>query len=260
MGVIKLSNMKDLWNANLYDVKHSFVSKYGDTLVELLKPKKGEKILDLGCGTGDLAKQLYDCEADMIGVDKSENMVTQARKKYPNIKFDICDATELCFHNEFDAVFSNATIHWIKKPQQALHCIFNSLKPGGRFIAEFGGKGNVQSITDEIRKQFKRLNLEFKDEQFPWYFPSIGEYTSLMEKVGFKVTFAQHFDRPTLLDGENGLSNWIEMFCMDIFKHVNEDNKTDMIKNAEINLRNILYQDNHWIADYKRIRVVGVKA
>lgn len=251
---------KDTWNAQLYDIKHSFVSMYGDTLVELLDPKQGERILDLGCGTGDLAKKLYDLKTDIIGVDKSDHMVTQARQKYPNIKFSVCDATVLSYDHEFDAVFSNAAIHWIKQPKQALHCIFNSLKPGGRFIAEFGGKGNVQSITDEIRKQFKRLDLEFKEEQFPWYFPSIGEYSSLMEAVGFKVTFAQHYDRPTQLDGDHGLSNWIEMFCMDILKHVDEDSKDKIIRNAEKNLIDILYKDGNWIADYKRIRVIGLKA
>ncbi|WP_445661496.1 class I SAM-dependent methyltransferase [Bacillus sp. FSL K6-3431] len=250
---------RDTWNANLYDIKHSFVSKYGDTLVDLLDPKKGEKILDLGCGTGDLAKKLYDFEVNIIGVDKSENMVTQAMQKYPHIKFAVCDATELEYDSEFEAVFSNATLHWIKKPKQALHCIFNSLKPGGRFIAEFGGKGNVQSITDEISKQFKCLDLEYKEEQFPWYFPSIGEYSSLMEEVGFKVTFAQHFDRPTPLDGDHGLSNWIEMFCMDIFNDVDEYSKNRIIMNVEKKLKDILYQEGNWIADYKRIRVIGIK-
>ena len=111
------------------------------------------------------------------------------------------DATDLDYHNEFDAVFSNATLHWVKPPIQALHCIFKSLKQGGRFVAEFGGKGNVQTITDEIIKQIKEAGFEFKKEQFPWFYPSIAEYSSLMEETGFRVTFAQHFDRPTPFGG-----------------------------------------------------------
>lgn len=250
---------KDKWNANLYDSKHSFVSKFGNQLIELLAPEKGEKILDLGCGTGDLAKKLYDLNVDVVGVDKSKNMVIQAKNKYSDITFIVQDATALEFNNEFDAVFSNATLHWVKTPKQALSCIYNSLKPGGRFIAEFGGKGNVQIITDEIINQFKKVGFGFTMEQFPWYYPSIGEYSSLMERVGFRVTYAQHFDRPTPLDGDNGLKNWIEMFCSDMFEGIDKDIKDYIIRKVETNLRDVLYHEGNWIADYKRIQVIGVK-
>ena len=255
----KTKGAKDSWNANLYDIKHSFVSKYGNSLVELLDPKQGQKILDLGCGTGDLAQKLYNLGVNIAGIDKSENMVTQARSKYPNIKFMVQDATELDYHNEFDAVFSNATLHWVKPPIQALRCIFKSLKQGGRFVAEFGGKGNVQTITDEIIKQIKEAGFEFNKEQFPWFYPSIAEYSSLMEETGFRVTFAQHFDRPTHLEGDTGLKNWIDMFGDQLFDGIPENRKNDIITNVENNLKEILYKDGKWIADYKRIRVIGVK-
>ncbi|HWO97251.1 MAG TPA: class I SAM-dependent methyltransferase [Bacillus sp. (in: firmicutes)] len=255
----KVQNVKDNWNPNLYDINHSFVSKYGDNLVELLAPKEGEKILDLGCGTGDLAKKLYDCKVDVLGIDKSNNMIMQAMSKYPYIEFLVQDATELVYKNIFDAVFSNATLHWVKPPGQALDCIYKSLKKGGRFIAEFGGKGNVQAITDEIITQIKEAGFEYKEDQFPWYYPSIGEYSSLMEEIGFQVMFAQHYDRPTPLDGENGLKNWIEMFGSDMFKGIAEDRKNYIITKVEKNLKEILYKDGHWTADYKRIRVMGVK-
>lgn len=255
----KVQTVKDSWNANLYDVKHSFVSKYGDSLVELLDPREGEKILDLGCGTGDLAKKLYDSKVDVIGIDKSENMVEQAMNKYPDIEFAVRDATELIYTNMFDAVFSNATLHWVKPPEQALDCVYKSLKQGGRFIAEFGGKGNVQIITDEIIAQIKNAGFEYEDEQFPWYYPSIGQYTSLMEKVGFKVTFAQHYDRPTPLDGENGLRNWIEMFGSPMFVGISEESKDYIVTNVEKSLKDVLCKNGNWVADYKRIRVIGVK-
>ncbi|MBS4200796.1 methyltransferase domain-containing protein [Bacillus sp. FJAT-49732] len=254
-----VKSINDSWNAKLYDNKHSFVSMYGDHLVELLAPTKGEKILDLGCGTGDLAKKLYDSGIDVVGVDKSENMVHFARKKYPHIPFIIGDATELNYINEYDAVFSNATLHWVKPPSQALYCIYKSLKQGGRFVAEFGGKGNIQVITNEIINQLKIVGFENNIEKFPWYFPSIGEYSSLMEEIGFKVTFAQHFDRPTPLEGDNGLQNWIEMFANDMFDGIPNDQKKVMLKNVENNVRDILYHDGNWIADYKRIRVIGIK-
>lgn len=190
MDTIKSTN--DSWNAKLYDNKHSFVSKYGSNLVELLTPKQGEKVLDLGCGTGDLANTFYAYGVEIIGVDKSENMVEQAIRKYPHIKFRVQNATELDYHKEFDAVFSNAALHWVQQPIQALHGIYQCLKKSGRFVAEFGGKGNVQTITDEIIDQIKVAGFDFKKEQFPWFYPSIAEYSTLMEDVGFRVTFAQH--------------------------------------------------------------------
>jgi len=250
---------KDYWNADLYDTNHSFVSKYGDHLIELLAPKAGEQILDLGCGTGDLAKRLYDYGTDVVGVDKSGNMITQAKSKYPDVKFHVQDVTELKYKEEFDAVFSNATLHWVKSPKQALNCIYESLKPDGRFIAEFGGRGNVKIITDEITYQLQAAGFDYQKEQFPWYFPSIGEYSSLMEEVGFKVSFAQHYDRPTALHGNDGLSNWIEMFSSDLFSGIVEERKDDIITKVESNLKSLLYKEGEWIADYKRIRVFGVK-
>ncbi|WLR52505.1 methyltransferase domain-containing protein [Bacillus tianshenii] len=252
-------NVKDIWDAGLYDESHSFVSKFGNDLVELLAPTTGEQILDLGCGTGDLANTIYDYEADVKGVDKSANMVKEASKKFPHIKFEVEDVLELEYKKEFDAVFSNATLHWVKEAKQALRCIYSSLKSGGRFVAEFGGKGNVQIITNEIVNQLKLAGIEYTSEQFPWYFPSIGEYSSLMEETGFRVTFAQHFDRPTPLEGNNGLKNWIEMFAGNMFEDKSEATKEQVIKNVENNLRDILFIDGRWIADYKRIRVVGMK-
>jgi len=251
--------VKDSWNAKLYDHNHSFVSKYGSPLIELLAPTKGESILDLGCGTGDLANQIYEYGVNIIGMDQSQNMINQALKKYPHLSFNVEDVLEMEYQNQFDAVFSNATLHWIKKPKQALQGIFHSLKFGGRFVAEFGGLGNVQTITDEIIHQLKCEGMEYTSDQFPWYFPSIGEYAALMEEVGFYVPFAQHYDRPTPLDGENGLRNWIEMFAGNILVNQSEGTKERIMTNVEKNLRNTLYKDGQWVADYKRIVVVGMK-
>jgi ubiquinone/menaquinone biosynthesis C-methylase UbiE len=250
---------EDSWNANLYDEKHSFVSHFGGDLVELLAPQTGEKILDLGCGTGDLANKLNQLGVHIIGVDKSENMVQQAQKKYPALTFKVQDAVNLGYSNEFDAVFSNATLHWVKAPQPALQSIYHALKPGGRFVAEFGGKGNVQKITDEIINQLGVQGISFKTEHFPWYYPSIGQYSTLMEQAGFRVTHAQHFDRPTPLIGENGLRNWMEMFAFSMFEGIPTETKELILTQVENNLRDVLFHNGEWIADYKRIRVVGIK-
>lgn len=255
----KKQNMKDIWNPSLYDTKHSFVSNYGSDLIELLDPKPDEKILDLGCGTGDLTNKLYHKKVNVIGIDNSKNMIMQAKGKFPKINFFVRDATNLEYNNEFDAVFSNAALHWIKAPEQVLKGIYRGLKQGGRFVAEFGGKGNVQAITDEMINQMTEAGFNYDMEQFLWYFPSIGEYSTLMEKVGFKVIFAQHFDRPTPLEGDNGLRNWIEMFFSNIFKGINENQKKDIITKTEDNLKKKLYHEGNWIADYKRIRLIGIK-
>jgi ubiquinone/menaquinone biosynthesis C-methylase UbiE len=210
------------WNAKLYDGKHSFVSKYGEELINMLAPMKGERILDLGCGTGDLAYKLDLLGVDVVGIDMSASMIEQALSKYPNIKFETRDATELQYMETFDAVFSNATLHWVKPPKEVLQGIYRALKLGGRFVAEFGGKDNVKIITDEIMTQSKNVGIDSNMERFPWYFPSIAEYTTLMEEAGFRVTFANHFDRNTPLTGEDGLKNWIEMFAGGMFKGVTD--------------------------------------
>ncbi|MCL6587367.1 MAG: methyltransferase domain-containing protein [Anoxybacillus sp.] len=250
---------RDHWNTELYDEKHSFVSKYGEDLVELLAPKQGEAILDVGCGTGDLAYKLYERGVNVTGIDQSEKMINQAKKKYPFIAFELQNVVHLSYENAFDAIFSNAVLHWVKQPKEALSCMYLALKRNGRFVAEFGGKGNVQLIVDELIKQLKAFEVDNVEEKIPWYFPSIGEYATLMEEVGFRVVFAQHFDRPTPLEGERGLVNWLHMFAVSMFEGVDEKIKEEIVVNVENSLRNILFQENRWFADYKRIRVIGIK-
>lgn len=249
----------DNWNAELYDTKHKFVSEYGNSLIGLLSPQPSENILDLGCGTGDLSYKIGESGAHIVGIDQSENMIRQASSKYPDIAFDVQNAAKLPYTNQFDAVFSNAVLHWIKEPGAALEGVFRSLKQGGRFVAEFGGKGNVELITSSLIQQITETGFEFSPEQFPWYYPSIGEYTALMEKSGFYVTFAMHFDRPTPLEGEDGLKNWIRMFCTQLLEGIPEQETEMIIANTEKQLKGSLWKNGHWIADYKRIRVIGIK-
>ncbi|MCM2677300.1 class I SAM-dependent methyltransferase [Alkalicoccobacillus plakortidis] len=254
-----MTQKQDTWNATLYDASHSFVSSFGTALIDLLNPQKGEHILDLGCGTGDLAALLDQSGVSAVGVDKSEAMVEQARSKYPTLAFDVKDATNLGFYNEFDAVFSNATLHWVKPPEQALSNIYASLKSGGRFVAEFGGKGNVKQMTDELMKQLDQQGAPNSQERFPWYYPSIGEYTTLMEQAGFRVIFAQHFDRPTPLEGQDGLRNWISMFGSSFLEGLSISEQDIVISNTESALKERLYKEGQWVADYKRIRTIGIK-
>lgn len=247
------------WNAELYDKEHSFVSNYGMELIHLLSPKTGEKILDVGCGTGDLAYQISQAGAEVVGIDSAASMIQQARLKYPALKFEVADARKMQFINRFDAVFSNAALHWMQPPDAVLNSIWLALKPGGRFIAEFGGKNNVGTITMAITSAARELNCLLSMQDSPWYLPSIGEYTALMEENGFTVSYAFYFDRPTKLNGVDGLKSWIAMFCSNWLSDIPEDVRDLIIEKAEATLKPLLLHEGRWVADYKRLRVVGVK-
>ena len=246
------------WNAALYDQKHAFVFEYGKGLLALLDPQAGEKILDLGCGTGHLAREIAEAGAQVVGIDSSPQMVEQARKAYPDIEFLVADARDFSFPYQFDAVFSNATLHWIPEAEQVVARISAALRPGARFVAEFGGKGNVASIVDALQEATAEVaGITVKAG---WYYPSIGEYAPLLEKYGLAVRNATLFDRPTKLEeGEKGLRNWITMFCQDLLRPVPADVRPQVIERVEAMLRPKLFRDGNWFADYRRLRVVAYK-
>ncbi|MFB8790963.1 MAG: methyltransferase domain-containing protein [Potamolinea sp.] len=248
------------WDAELYDNQHSFVSNFGTNLVELLSPQPGEYILDLGCGTGHLTEKIANFGVEVLGIDSAGSMINQARNHYPSLKFELADATNLQFTEEFDAVFSNAVLHWIKQPEKVIAGIYRALKPGGRFVAEFGGKGNVQKIVAAIYNVMNAAGYPIEESGNPWYFPSIGEYGTLLEKQGFELTLASLFERPTVLDDpEKGMHNWIKMFANQFLTVLPDDKPNDILADIEKQLRPDLYQDGTWFADYKRIRVIAKK-
>lgn len=248
------------WKSALYESKHSFVWQYGAECLELLSPQQDDRILDLGCGTGQLTQEIATHGAIVIGIDQAPTMIAQARHNYPNLQFEVADATDFHFEEPFDAIFSNATLHWIKQPERVIACIWKALKPGGRFVAEFGGKGNIKTVTAAIDKTLEAAGYPVKPELNPWYFPSLGEYTTLLEKQGFSVTYATLFDRPTRLeDGEKGLQNWLDMFANPFLQQIPVNQRRNVIQMIEHQLRPELYQDETWFVDYKRIRVVAWK-
>jgi trans-aconitate 2-methyltransferase len=253
-------NSKDRWNATLYENKHSFVWQYGTDLIDLLSPRTGEKILDLGCGTGQLTDIIAATGAEVVGIDRSPAMIAKAKENYPDIQFLVADGANFSFPEPFDAIFSNAALHWIKPPEAAIACIWQALKADGRFIAEFGGKGNVEQIIAAIDLALKKSGCQLQSELNPWYFASIGEYATLLEQQGFEVTHASLLARPTkLAGGEMGLRNWLEMFASSLLSIVSPSTKVDIMTEIEKQLRSILYRDGSWVADYKRIRVVATK-
>lgn len=250
---------KSQWNAQLYDDKHSFVWKRASGLIELLDAKPGERILDLGCGTGHLTAQIAATGAEVAGIDASPNMIQQARAKYPALKFEVMDARNPNFPQPFDAVFSNATLHWIKEPSLVVAGIAKSLRLGGRFVAEFGGRGNVRRLAEAVTRAWSNLGLPGSVPN-PWYYPSIAEYAGLLEQYGLEVTYAALFDRPTPLeDGERGLRAFLEMFGGAFLEPLSSEERQNLIAAVEQETRPHLWRDDQWVMDYRRLRVVAGK-
>ena len=247
------------WDAELYDEKHSFVWKMAAGLLELLEAKSGERILDVGCGTGHLTAKIAANGAQVTGVDRSPEMIQEARAAYPALRFEVMDARQLTFSDKFDAVFSNATLHWIKEPHRAVESIARVLRPGGRFVAEFGGKGNVARVMAAVERAWPKTGLPLPVPN-PWYYPSLAEYASLLEKHGLEVTYGLLFDRPTPLeDGERGLLNWLEMFDGALVDKLSEEQRERLLEEIQREARAVLSGDGRWVLDYRRLRVVAKK-
>jgi len=250
---------ENTWNTSLYENKHGFVWQYGESLLELLSPQPGERILDLGCGTGQLTEKIAIAGADIIGIDSAATMIEKAKQNYPQLKFNLADARDFQFQQPFDAVFSNAVLHWILEAEAAIYCICKALKPGGRFIAEFGGKGNIKAIATSLANAFNHLGYSVP-QTANWYFPSISEYTTLLEQAGLEVTYAVLFNRPTPLEGGDlGMRNWIQMFASRFLAELTTEQQMHVLELVEQQLKPTLYRDEKWWADYRRIRVVAIK-
>lgn len=247
------------WDADLYSARHNFVFKYGEDLIGWLAPKAGERILDVGCGTGELTNELSIYGAAIIGIDASEQMINKAQEQFPNIQFFVKDAANFSFDEPFDAAFSNATLHWINDQLQALQCVYNSLKMGGRFVFEMGGRHNIESIHTAVKKAMEERGLQNKIPTVSNYFPSVAEQTALLEKTGFTVTDVAYFKRPTRLQGADGMRNWIVQFCTFFFTQISTEEKEKIINRAVEMLQTTNYKNGTWYADYVRLRVKAIK-
>jgi SAM-dependent methyltransferase len=243
------------WDAEQYEGKYSWVWRLGAGVVEWLAPKPGERILDVGCGTGQLTAEIAKLGAQVVGLDSSVTMIGQARQNYPGLTFALGDAANFHFEEPFDAVFSNAALHWVKQADEAAESIARALKPGGRFVAEFGGHGNTGSILRALRAA---LGPE-SDARCPWYYPSVAEYAAVLERHGLEVRHAELFDRPTPLEGENGMDDWLRMFCDSYFKGMPADETLAKRRNVAGILRAERYRDGVWTVDYRRLRVLALK-
>lgn len=248
------------WDGSDYDTTCGFVHDAASDLVDVLDPQPGERILDLGCGTGHLTEVIRERGATAVGIDSADSMITEAREQYPDCEFVHADARSYEPVHRFDAVFSNAALHWIPEADQdaLLDTVADALEPGGRFVAECGGVGNVAAIRAAVDDALAERG---SDSDNPWYFRSIGEYASRLETHGFEVRMAELFDRPTTLEhGDDGLREWLDMFGDPVFSPLSEPEKEAVVRDVENALRDELFRDGSWVADYRRLRFVAVKA
>lgn len=223
--------------------------------MDLLAPKPGEKILDLGCGDGVLTKKLVDLGCEVVAVDSSVPQIEAARKLGLNAY--AISGEDLQYEEEFDAVFSNAVLHWIKRADAMLAAVYRSLKPGGRFVAECGGQDCVRKIQTALVQALDHRGID-GEARVPWYFPTLGDYATRLEGAGFRIDSIALIPRPTPLPGD--IIGWLETFALNFFQGFSDEERRDYLQEV----RNILEPqlrdaDGTWVADYVRLRFAATK-
>jgi trans-aconitate methyltransferase len=243
------------WCPDNYATHASFVSSFGVSVVDLLAVRPGERILDLGCGEGALAEKLRSLGAEVVGVDSSAAMVEATRAK--GISAYVMSGDALTFTEEFDAVFSNAALHWIPNYRDVVRGVSAALKPGGRFVGEFGGDGNIKCIVSAIERVMDR-NPDFGGFENPWFFPSADSYAHALREGGFHVELSETFPRPTPLT--TGLQPWLKIFADHVIAKLSEDQVTRFLDAVENLVRPSLFTTGGgWVADYVRLRFSATK-
>jgi SAM-dependent methyltransferase len=241
------------WSASSYDAHARFVSDLSGEVMAWLDPQPGERILDLGCGDGVLTAALQELGATVTGVDTSQGFVAATLAR--GVDARLMDGQRLDFAAEFDAVFSNAALHWMRDAAGVLRGVRSALKPGGRFVAEFGGHGNVAAIVTAMRAVGQRRGGDI-ESACPWYFPAPGIYSDLLEAEGFTVRRIGLFPRPTALP--TGMAAWLKLFRQPFFAQFGADEDAALAEAVELLRPSLCDARGNWTADYVRLRVEAV--
>ena len=241
------------WNTEAYAANGRFVATLASDVVALLNPQPGEEILDLGCGDGALTEQLASTGAVVTGVDSSPTMIAAARKR--SLHVEQHDATTLPFNHQFDAVFSNAALHWItgvSGQESMLAGVHRALRHGGRFVAEMGGHGNIAAIRTALQATLASFHINAEEAAASFY-PSPAIYCRLLKAAGFTIRSVDLIPRPTPLP--NGMEAWLNTFRNGVLDRLNPHDRDAVVSNTISLLKPILCDaDGNWIADYIRLR------
>jgi SAM-dependent methyltransferase len=244
------------WDPDRYARNARFVADLGAPVVELLAPKPGERILDLGCGDGPLTAKLVEMGCDVVGVDASALQIEAARKI--GLNAHVMNGENLTFKNEFDAVFSNAALHWMRSaPDKVIAGVHRALKAGGRFVAECGGYGCVAKIKKALVDALNRRGVD-GESATPWYFPTVEDYSQRLVKGGFAIKYIALIPRPTPLPGD--VTAWLETFAESFTNSLQPANRPAFLAEVQEGLRPQLCDaDGKWTADYVRLRFSAQK-
>jgi trans-aconitate methyltransferase len=244
------------WDPQQYEQNARFVSDLGAPVLELLAPQPGERILDLGCGDGVLTAKLAALGCAVVGVDGSAAQVEAT--KLLGLEAHVMDGERLTFDREFDAVFSNAALHWMRNADAVIDGVRRALRTGGRFVAEMGGYGCVQKIRRALRAGLERRGMDGSAAD-PWYFPNVEEYSTRLTGAGFSIDFIALIPRPTPLPGD--VAGWLETFAQNFSARLPETERAAYIAEVQNALRPELCDANgKWTADYVRLRFAATKS
>ncbi|WP_340108592.1 class I SAM-dependent methyltransferase [Pikeienuella sp. HZG-20] len=245
---------EDHWSASRYEANARFVTDLAGPVVALLDPQPGERILDLGCGDGPLTRALAERGCDMVGIDASADMVAGARAR--GVAAEVMDAHALPFVREFDAVFSNAALHWMTQPEKVIAGVARALRPGGRFVAEQGGLGNIAAIRTALIAVLGEEGVQ-TDLSEIWSFPSAAEQTRRLEAAGFRVEECAVHPRPTPVAA--GMEAWLETLAAPALALLPEAARASARARVATLVRPALCDaDGAWTADYVRLRFRAV--
>ncbi len=235
------------WNAARYACNGRFVADLAAPLIDLLAPRPGERILDLGCGDGVLSAEIAATGAEVVGIDASADMVAAARARHLDARCGRGEALD--FAGVFDAVFSNAALHWMDDLGAVFAGVARALRSGGRFVAEMGGAGNIANVATALDAAVGRRDLHVRP---PWIFPEAEAVATLLRRYGFRIDLLERFERPTPIPGD--LPGWIETFAGPYLAAVADAERPSLIEEVRTALRPALHSRAGWTLDYVRLR------